>query len=53
VEKRVEARDGVDVTLSPVVPLDKGDRIDELARMLSGDRVTDAARAQASELLDA
>jgi DNA repair protein RecN (Recombination protein N) len=53
VEKRVEARDGVDVTLSTVVPLDKGDRIDELARMLSGDRVTDAARAQASELLDA
>ncbi len=53
VEKRGEARDGVDVTLSTVVPLDKGDRIDELARMLSGDRVTDAARAQASELLDA
>lgn len=52
VEKRVEARGGADVTLSTVVPLDHGDRVDELARMLSGDRVTDAARAQANELLD-
>jgi DNA repair protein RecN (Recombination protein N) len=34
-----------------VVPLPDGARQEELARMLSGDRVTDAARAQASELL--
>ena len=51
VEKRIETQDGADITLSTVVPLAVSDRIDELARMLSGDRVTDAARAQARELL--
>ena len=51
VEKRIETQDGVDVTLSTVVPLALADRIDELARMLSGDRITEAARAQARELL--
>ena len=39
------------VTLSTVVPLDAGDRVDEVARMLSGDVITDAARAAARELL--
>ena len=38
-------------TLSTVTPLDEVKRIDELARMLSGDKVTDAARAAAGELL--
>ncbi|MEM6276856.1 MAG: DNA repair protein RecN [Pseudomonadota bacterium] len=47
VAKRVEG----EMTFSEVVPLAKGDRIDEIARMLSGDTITDAARAAASELL--
>ena len=51
VEKRIETQDGADVTLSTVVQLALPDRVDELARMLSGDRVTEAARAQARELL--
>ena len=49
VEKRVD--DGA--TLSTVVPLNAGDRVDEVARMLSGDRITDAARVAAKTLLDA
>lgn len=48
VAKRVE--DGM--TLSEVVPLVEQDRIDEIARMLSGDTVTDPARAAAQALLD-
>ncbi len=48
VEKRVEN----DVTLSTVVPLDTNARLDEIARMLAGDTVTDAARAAAQALLD-
>ena len=40
-------------TLSRVVALSKGDRVDELARMLAGDTVTDEARAAARSLLDA
>ena len=32
-------------------PLADADRVDEIARMLSGDRLTDAARAAARELL--
>lgn len=40
------------VTLSTVVPLIAGDRVDELARMISGDTVTDAAKAAAQELLN-
>ncbi len=51
VEKRVTVENGVEATLSTVIPLPKPDRVDEIARMLSGDRVTDAARAQAQELL--
>jgi DNA repair protein RecN (Recombination protein N) len=47
VEKRVEGA----MTTSRVVPLDPGARVDEIARMLSGDTVTDEARAAARALL--
>lgn len=47
VQKSVE--DGM--TLSTVVPLSPEDRVDELARMLSGDRITNEARAAAKTLL--
>ncbi len=49
VEKSVER----DETRSRVVPLAVAERVDEIARMLSGDRITEAARAQARELLGA
>jgi len=39
------------MTLSTVTPLSKADRVDEVARMLAGDTITDAARAAARELL--
>jgi DNA repair protein RecN (Recombination protein N) len=48
---RVEKRQTKDVTLSTVVGLVGTDRIDEIARMLSGDRITDEARAAAIALL--
>ncbi|SFQ95006.1 DNA repair protein RecN [Poseidonocella sedimentorum] len=48
VEKRVEQ----DTTLSTVTPLDTAARVDELARMLAGDSITDEARAAARSLLD-
>ncbi|WP_372609472.1 DNA repair protein RecN [Aquicoccus sp.] len=47
VEKHVEAGE----TRSTVVPLADGDRVDEIARMLSGDRITEAARAAATQLI--
>jgi DNA repair protein RecN (Recombination protein N) len=47
VAKRVER----DVTLSEVVPLRAAAREDEIARMLSGDTVTEQARAAARALL--
>lgn len=47
VEKSVENEQ----TLSRVVPLDTGARVDEVARMLSGDTITDEARAAARTLL--
>ncbi len=47
VEKAVE--DGA--TLSRVVELDEGTRVDELARMLSGDTITEEARGAARVLL--
>ncbi len=47
VEKRVEK----DQTLSSVAPLDADERRDEIARMLSGDRITDEARAAAEALM--
>ena len=48
---RVEKSVRGEVTTSRVVPLDAGARIDEIARMLAGDTVTDAARGAARELL--
>lgn len=47
VAKRVEGAQ----TLSAVTPLEGADRVDEIARMLSGDRVTDEARAAAQALM--
>lgn len=50
---RVEKRQTKDATLSTVVGLSEGDRVDEIARMISGDRITDEARAAAKSLLAA
>ena len=50
---RVEKRVTNNMTLSRVVPLSADDRIEEIARMLSGDTITDVARAAAKELLGA
>jgi DNA repair protein RecN (Recombination protein N) len=47
VEKRVS--DGM--TTSTVTPLAPVDRVDEIARMLAGDTVTEAARQAARALL--
>lgn len=47
VEKRVEN----DQTLSTVVPLPVAERVDEIARMISGDTITDQARGAAEALL--
>ena len=49
---RVEKRVVAEQTLSRVVPLSADDRTDEIARMISGDTITDAARAAARALLD-
>ena len=49
---RVEKRQTKDSTLSTVVGLKQSERVDEIARMLSGDRITDEARAAARALLD-
>ena len=48
---RVEKRVLDEQTLSTVVSLDSAARIEEIARMLAGDTVTDAARAAARALL--
>lgn len=48
---RVEKRQTKDATLSTVVGLKDVERVDEIARMISGDRVTDEARAAARSLL--
>ncbi|SNS71956.1 DNA repair protein RecN [Tropicimonas sediminicola] len=48
---RVEKQMSDGATLSSVVPLDADERVDELARMLAGDRVTEEARAAARALL--
>ncbi|MCR9085552.1 MAG: DNA repair protein RecN [Rhodobacteraceae bacterium] len=48
---RVEKHVDGDETRSTVVPLPPKDRVDEIARMLAGDRVTAAARAAAQALL--
>ena len=47
VAKRVED----DMTLSTVTPLDGAARVDEIARMLSGDRISKEARAAAEKLM--
>ncbi|MDU9002572.1 DNA repair protein RecN [Sedimentitalea todarodis] len=49
---RVEKQVTNGATLSRVVPLSDTDRIDEIARMLAGDTVTDEARAAARALLN-
>jgi len=41
-----------DKTLTIVAPLDREERVDEIARMVSGDTITDAARSAAEALLD-
>ena len=48
---RVEKRVVNEATLSTVTPLDPVERIEEIARMLAGDTVTDAARQAARVLL--
>ena len=48
---RVEKTQKAMETLSSVVPLGPEDRIDEIARMLSGDKVTDAAKEAARSLI--
>ncbi|WFE74464.1 DNA repair protein RecN [Roseinatronobacter sp. S2] len=50
---RVEKQVCNDITLSRVVPLSADDRVQEIARMLSGDTITKAARAAAEDLLHA
>lgn len=50
---RVEKRITKGITLSTVVPLQPADRIEEIARMLAGDTVTEAARDAAKALLTA
>ncbi len=50
---RVEKETRDDVTLSRVVPLSADQRIEEIARMISGDTITDTARAAACDLLAA
>ncbi len=50
---RVDKEISGDVTTSTVTVLDEATRIDELARMLSGDRVSEEARRAAEALLSA
>ena len=50
---RVEKQVVGEMTLSSVTPLDAGARVEEIARMLAGDSVSDAARAAARALLSA
>ncbi|WP_439156137.1 DNA repair protein RecN [Yoonia sp.] len=48
---RVQKHQDTDVTLSTVMALGHAERVDEIARMLSGDTITDAAREAAKELI--
>lgn len=48
---RVEKHQSKTETLSTVTPLDAQARVDEIARMLSGDTITEAARAAARSLM--
>ena len=50
---RVDKKISGDVTTSTVTALDDATRVDELARMLSGDKVSDEARKAAKALLSA
>ena len=50
---RVEKRVAGEMTLSTVTPLSPGERVEEVARMLAGDTVTEAAREAARALLSA
>jgi DNA repair protein RecN (Recombination protein N) len=49
----VDKRVAKGATRTSVTPLDEGRRVEELARMLGGERVTDASRRHARELLRA
>ncbi len=49
---RVEKAVNDEQTLSTVVPLDAAQRIDEIARMVAGDMITEEARGAARALLD-
>ncbi len=49
---RVEKHVRAGKTLSSVVPLAQESRVDEIARMLSGDAITEEARAAAGALLN-
>lgn len=49
---RVEKRVKDDVTTSTVTALPRAERVDEIARMLSGETITEAARQAALDLLD-
>jgi DNA repair protein RecN (Recombination protein N) len=48
---RVEKQVSKGMTTSTVVPLAQADRVDEIARMLAGDTITDQARGAARALL--
>ena len=48
---RVEKRVSAGMTTSTVTPLPSSDRVDEIARMLSGDTITEEARGAARALL--
>jgi DNA repair protein RecN (Recombination protein N) len=48
---RIEKQEAEGRTRSRVIPLDAAARVDEIARMLAGDTVTEAARAAARALL--
>ncbi|MGB3556639.1 MAG: DNA repair protein RecN [Jannaschia sp.] len=50
---RVEKRSDDEATTSSVTPVAEADRVDEIARMLAGDTITDAARGAAKALLEA
>ena len=51
ISKSSETMNGADVTISAVEKLSSDERREELARMLAGAEVTDAARAAADQLL--
>ncbi len=40
-----------ELTVSEIVPLNKAERLEEIAKMLSDEKITDASRAAAAELL--